>query len=395
MAATVRLYYDDPLLLAFDARVSGLGELGGRPTVILDRSAFYPESGGQMADHGTLGGLPVTDVQVDDAGVVHHLVEGTPPPVGAEVGGVIDRSRRRLHMALHTGQHMLSRALVDVARGETVSARLGETLCTIDLGLPALEERTLAEAEALVNAVVDDDVGIRSWFPAPGELASLPLRREPKVDSNVRVVQIGQFDVSPCGGTHCLSSAQVGLVKVVGLERYKGMMRVSFQAGRRAREELGQHSDLLRVLGREMTCGPIEVRTAIEKLRRELSATRDSLGGARARLAEVAAQELAASAGEGGGGEVVATFDDADAGFLRVVAKRLNEAGLLALLAARTPEALLILAARPAASDFDCGAFIKRLAAAHGGRGGGRVESAEGRLPSGADWAQAVAGARA
>ena len=228
---TALLYHADSTQLSFEATV--VGHAPG--AVILDRTAFYAEGGGQLADHGTLAGLPVTDVQIDDAGVVRHLVVGELPAVGASVSGQIDRARRRQYSALHTAQHMLSRALIEVAHAETVSARLGESSCTVDLDVPSLGEAEVARAEALVNALVEDDVSIRAWFPEASELASLPLRRRPKVSENVRVVAIGDFDVSPCGGTHCTQSAQVGLLEVTGMERYKGMMRVSFAAGRRAR----------------------------------------------------------------------------------------------------------------------------------------------------------------
>ncbi|HJZ84061.1 MAG TPA: alanyl-tRNA editing protein [Polyangia bacterium] len=391
MAATRRLYYDDSLLLAFRARVIAHGSLAGQPSVVLDQTGFYPESGGQMADRGALGGRPVRDVQVDDQGVVHHLVEGALPAVGGEVACEIERTRRRLHMALHTGQHMLSRALLDEAHAETVSSRLGETVCTIDLGRDPIDEREIARAESLASAVIDDDVPIRAFFPDPAQLAQLPLRREPKVAGEVRVVQIGDFDVSPCGGTHCERSAQVGLVKVTGVERYKGMTRISFQAGRRAREELGRHSELLRVLSRELTCGPEAVPQAIEKLRRELSGARESFGRVQGHLIEQAARELLADARSLGAPRVVAVFDQVDVGFLRALARRITaQPGMVALLAAQTSEGQHVVIARAQGSAVDCGALVKQLAAAHGGRGGGRPEIAEGRLPPGVDFAAAV-----
>jgi alanyl-tRNA synthetase len=387
MSATPRLYHDDPLLLAFGARVVEHGRWQDKPSVVLDRTAFYPESGGQMADRGSLADAPVLDVQADDEDRVHHLLDGPLPDIGVEVQGAIDPARRRLHMALHTGQHMLSRALSDVAAADTVSSRLGETLCTIDVDRAELDERAVAEAEALVNSVIDDDVTVRAFFPDAAELAALPLRRKPKVDSHIRVVMIGDFDVSPCGGTHCVRTAQVGLVKVNGIERYKGKMRVTFSAGRRAREELSRQSDLLHALGREFTCGPTDVPLAIQKLRRELTDARESLGEARGRLAERAALELVGAAHAKGETSVVAVFDGVDVPFLRAVAKRVTaEPKLVALLAARLSDGHHVLVARGSESDFDCGAFVKRVAAAHGGRGGGRPEAAEGRLPSDVDW---------
>jgi alanyl-tRNA synthetase len=148
MNGTPRLYFDDPLLVRFSSRVVAHGRFGERPSVILERTAFYPEAGGQMADRGTLGGHAVDDVQIDEAGVVHHLVAGGAlPEVGAEVAGEIDRDRRRAHMALHTGQHMLSRALVETAAAGTISSRLGDSACTIDVDAAKLEESDLALAE--------------------------------------------------------------------------------------------------------------------------------------------------------------------------------------------------------------------------------------------------------
>jgi alanyl-tRNA synthetase len=396
MSPTERLYYDDPFLHRFTARVAGHGTWSGAPSLVLERTAFYPEAGGQMGDRGVLGGLPVRDVQVDEQGVVHHLLdvpEGAALPVpGTELTGEVDRARRRVNMALHTGQHMLSRALVDVAGAATVSSRLGETLCTLDTDQDTLDERRVAEAEARVNDAIDEDLPIRAFFPTPQELAALPLRRAPKVTDHIRVIQIGDFDVSPCGGTHCTRTGQVGLVRVLGVERYKGKGRVLFSAGPRARRELWEEAGTLRALGRAFTCGPLEVPAAVDKLRRELTEAREALGAARARLAEHAAGELAAALEASPDKRVVAVLDGAGPEQLRAVAARLtSRPQAVVLLAGRLPDGLPVLIARGAGSSFGCGAFLKRAAEAAGGRGGGRPEHAEGRLPAGTDWPSLVA----
>jgi len=396
MTATERLYFADPFLFRFQGRVVAHGTWSGAPSVILDRTAFYPEAGGQMADRGVLGGLAVRDVQVDDAGVVHHVLAlpegGALPAVGEALDGEVERARRRVHMALHTGQHMLSRALVDVAQANTVSSRLGESLCTIDVDLEAIDEQKVLEAESVVNALIDDDVNIRAFFPTPEELAALPLRRAPKVTENIRVVQIGDFDVSPCGGTHCTRSAQVGLIRVVGLERYKGKMRVSFSAGGRARAELWKEASALRELGKGFSCAPVEVSAVVEKLRRELTEAREALGQTRSKLAHAAAAELVSALERSADKRVVAVLDDAGPELLRSIAVRLTAVPeAVALLAGRTPEGLAVLVSRGAKSDFNCGAFLKRAAQEAGGRGGGRPEHAEGRVPAGTDWPALVA----
>lgn len=391
MSSTERLYHADPFLHRFTARVVSHGTWGGAPSLVLERTAFYPEAGGQMGDRGVLGGLPVRDVQVDDAGTVHHLLdvpEGTALPApGTELAGEVDKERRRSNMSLHTGQHMLSRALVDVMGAATVSSRLGETLCTIDTDQDTLDERQVAEAEARVNAVIDDDLPIRAFFPTPEELAALPLRRAPKVTDNIRVIQIGDFDVSPCGGTHCTRTGQVGMVRVLGVERYKGKGRVLFSAGPRARRELWEEAGILRAMARAFTCGVPEVPTAVDKLRRELAEAREALGAARAKLAEHTAVELAAALDASPDKRVVAVLDGAGPEQLRAVAARLtSRPEAVVLLAGRLPEGMPVLIARGAGSAFGCGAFLKKAAEAAGGRGGGRPEHAEGRLPPGTDW---------
>ncbi len=384
--ATKRLYWDDPFLGEFRARF--VGHRDG--SLVLDQTAFYPEAGGQMADRGLLAGLAVVDVQVDDDGTIVHRVgaDSELPAVGEEIGGTIDRARRRTHMALHTGQHMLSRALLDEMRGETVSSRLGENACTIDLAIggardkgTAINEADLSRAEDLVNAVIDDDVAVRAFFPAPAELAALPLRRDPKVTDNVRIVAVGEFDFSPCGGTHCTRSAQVGLVRVTGVERYKGLVRVTFTAGPRARGELWRHDEVLRSLGREMTCGPAEVPAGLAKLRRDLAAVREALGQSRARLANAEAGELLADARRTGSDRVTALLDG-DVEYLRAVAKRITaEAGMSAVLGAAGAESIHVLCARGPGSSFDCGAFLKALAAASRRAWRGSAERAEGKIP--------------
>lgn len=375
MARTERLYLTDSKLFDFDARVIAHASHGGAPTVLLDRSAFYPEAGGQMADRGELAGLRVLDVQQDDEGHVHHRLDGPLPALGARVEGHVDRERRRLFMALHTGQHMLSAALAE--RGaETVSSRLGEATCTIDTNVAGLAPDLLEAAEEQVCALVEEGVPVRVLWPSAQELARLPLRRAPKVEEDVRVVCIGELDVSPCGGTHCASTSEVGVLRVLGSERYKGGTRVTFAAGRRARAVLFAESERLRALAARFTCGTEGVGAAVDKLRAELEGARASLGAARARLAASVADELGRAAE---GAHVVACVDEADAAMLRVVATRLLEG---------RPERVVVLgaldgsvlAARGASSSVDCGALVRALAARAGGRGGGRPERAEGKL---------------
>jgi alanyl-tRNA synthetase len=276
---------------------------------------------------------------------------------------------------------MLSAALLEVGGAATVSARLGESGCTIDLDKAGLTERQLAEAEDLVNAVIDDDAPIRAWFPAPGELAALKLRREPKVDDHIRVIAIGDFDRSPCGGTHCARTGQVGPVRVLAAERYKGGTRVTFAAGKRTRDVLGAHSDAIGALARAFSCQPGDVPATVEKLRRDLAEGREALKAAQRRWADALADRLLA-----GEGRVVAAIPGGDVDVLRALATKITAAGRDAVLAATNPDGTHVMIARAAGSTLDCGALLRSIAQACGGRGGGRADHAEGKLPAGVDW---------
>lgn len=389
---TRRLYHDDAYLRRFDAEVLAITAFKAKPAVVLDRTAFYPEAGGQLGDRGLLTGsaaaITVIDTQETDDGTIVHLISGEPPAVGSRVTGELDWLRRRQHMAQHTAQHLLSGALLDRAQAATVSARLGETGLTIDVARDRVPDGELAAAEDLANDVVDDDLAIRAWFPSPDELAALKLRRDPKVTADIRVVAIGEFDFSPCGGTHCARTSQLGAVRIVGAERYKGMTRVSFTTARRGRAELFSRDQVLRGLASQFSCGPAEVPLAIDKLRRDVDATGTELTQLRSRLATTIIAQLP------GTGRVVAALPG-DPELLRSIAAKLTAAGRDAILCADVDPGAgtgaTVVIMRAPGSTLDCGALWKQLAARLGGKGGGKADRAEGKLTGPiTDWSATI-----
>jgi alanyl-tRNA synthetase len=385
---TRRLYHDDAYLRRFDAEVIAITRHKATPAIVLDRTAFYPEAGGQLGDRGQLGDAQVIDTQETDDGTIVHVIRGESPAVGARVTGELDWVRRRQHMAQHTAQHLLSGALLDRAQAATVSARLGESALTIDVARDRVPEAELAAAEDLANDVIDDDLAIRAWFPDPDELARLKLRRDPKVDADIRVVAIGEFDFSPCGGTHCARTAQLGALRITGAERYKGMTRVTFTAARRGRAELFSRDQVLRGLASQFSCGPAEVPAAVEKLRRDADAAGAELTQLRSRLATTIIDQLIARVGATG--RVIAEIPG-DAELVRSIAAKLTGAGRDALLCAPDAGGASVVLMRAPGSSVDCAALWKQLAAQLGGRGGGRADRAEGRLGQAVtDWAATV-----
>ncbi|HEX4449502.1 MAG TPA: hypothetical protein VH143_01475 [Kofleriaceae bacterium] len=377
---TRRLYHDDAYLRRFDATVIAMTAYNDRPAAVLDQTAFYPEAGGQLGDRGTLGGVSVRDTQELDDGTIVHLVDEA-LPLGA-IAGDLDWARRRQHMAQHTAQHLLSGTLLERARAATASARLGESALTIDVTRDRVPDAELAAAEELANDLVDDDLAIRAWFPSADELAQIKLRRDPKVTADIRVVAIGDFDFSPCGGTHCTRTSQLGTIRITNSERYKGMTRVTFTAGRRARAELFTRDQVLRGLAARFSCAPAEVPAAIDKLARDVDAQSSELTALRGRLATLVAESL-----PGTGAAIAALPGDAE--MMRAVASKLVAAGRDALLYA--PDAGTVLLMRAPGSTVDCGALWKQLAAKLGGRGGGKADRADGRLANPIDdWASVV-----
>ncbi len=391
--STERLYFADATRLQFEAEVLEVRGLG----VVLRESAFYPEGGGQPADNGTLtvGGqrARVVDVQVDDAGVVLHTLDHVPEElcVGAAIAGVIDPARRREYTALHTAQHALSRALELEAQASTVSARLSGSGATIDVDRADIPEALLERAATLARSVIDDDVLVRAWFPGPGELASLPLRRRPKVEENVRVVAIGDFDFTPCGGTHTARSSALSPIAIVSTERHKGLTRVTFTAGPRGQRELGEvfRAGQRTAGGLKTTLGDLDA--AVERMRAELEALRSERGTLRASIAASVAKELCANVVEEGAGLVAFVRDDLDAGLLRDVSARVRDgladvpyARFVIGLGCAEPSGRPIVVSRAANGAGDAGKLLRAIASALGGKGGGRQEFAEGRVPSAA-----------
>lgn len=393
--ATAKVYWDDPFLLHGEATVLAQAEFSGSPSIVLDRTLFYPEGGGQLGDRGTLGELVVRDVQIDDDGVVHHLVESIPEGlVGKSVKLSVDGVRRRDHMSQHTGQHVLSRALIEVAKAETVSARLGADTSTIDVSLSALDERAIARAEDVVNELVLGDQIVRSHFPTPEELAAMPLRRAPKVSTGIRVIEVEGFDFTPCGGTHVHRTGQIGAVRITGVEKYKGGTRVTFLAGHRATHDARAKEGILRELARAFTCGIDDVPNAIGKLRADLKSRTDAFAGMRGELMQLLAERLhAAHPIDPAGTRIVVVREGDDLASLRALASALaRRPDVIAFAGSKDKDSgeLLVVVERGAQASFDCGAWLKKTAAALGGRGGGRPDRAEGRLPATADLAAAA-----
>ncbi len=251
---TERLYYKNSDLLEFETTIAEVGQTESGHFCVLDSSAFYPTSGGQFHDTGLLNKIPVSDVIENEKGRVLHITAAVVGNVGDRVRGSVDSQRRIDNCQKHTAQHILSQAFVTLFKMETVSVHLGDQYASIELKTKSVTDEQMYQAEELANQLIFDRLPIEIRFVDAVEAARLPLRKVPDRERKIRIVQIGEFDYSACGGTHCRNSAEVGLIKIIGVEKMRGNLSVKFLAGRLAIEDYKSRFDVTNRLANTLTC---------------------------------------------------------------------------------------------------------------------------------------------
>ncbi|MDX2030203.1 MAG: DHHA1 domain-containing protein [Blastocatellia bacterium] len=388
---TTKLYWSDSHQTRFGATVLAREERDGAQGIILDRTAFYPTGGGQPSDWGRIGSLEVHDVELLEDERIRHWVRGDGElVVGAEVECEIDWARRLEMMQQHTGQHILSQAFFQLFGAETHGFRITDHATEIDLTLEAQPdeiERAIAAAEELANRIVFEDRDIRIHEVTPDEAARLPLRKESFVTGCIRVVEIAEYDWSPCGGTHARRTGEVGLIAVKAWERAKKMTRVHFVAGVRALAEYRSASKAADAIALRLSVGRPEVDAAVAKIQEENRRLAKRVRELAEVAARVEADEIAASIGLSDGLRIaVRVFRDRDFEELKLLAHRLvEEDGVIALLATCEAGLARIVFARSAAlagrANTDMNVLVRAACERLGGRGGGKPDFAQGGGP--------------
>jgi alanyl-tRNA synthetase len=376
---TDRAYYLDSYTRTFSAQVRRHTTHNNKSAVILDKTYFYPTSGGQPNDMGTLNGVAVEDVVVDEAtkDVLHMLAA---PLTNDDVQAELNWPRRFDHMQHHSGQHILSRAFLNIAEAATIGFHLGADTVTIDLDNDKLSAATIERAEVLANEVVAANHTVRAWFPTPDELAQLVLRKTPDVDGPLRVVSIGDFDQTACGGTHVRQTAEVGPIKILKIEKQKKGTRVEFICGQRALTDYARKHGIVTSLAADFTCGVPDVPEVVGRQRAENQSLRKDLQAAKAELLDYEAARLLAGAVEQNGLKLISqSWPGRDTNDLRGLASKLAAAtGVVALLGAPGDKAVFVFA-RSADINRDMGALFKQaIGLLTGARGGGSPAMAQG-----------------
>lgn len=376
---TEQLYFDDPLTLEFTAQVTEFRPLdGGRFGLVLPRTYFYPTSGGQEHDIGSIGQAQVLDVYKDNGTIVHVVDRALPP---GEYPARIDRDRRIRAMQHHTGQHILSASFLEVADIESVSANInGDSPSTIDLELGEVTPDVLRQAEHFANGILFENRVVKSYSVTDADVHSIPFRKPPKVSGHIRVVEVDGFDITPCGGTHCLNTGMVGLIKIVKTERVNKKFRVHFVAGYQALDYFNVSQDVAQQAGALLETGLDGIPAALERKLDQLKAAQTELETLRAGLVAAEAGQLAASAQIVGSLRlVIALFHHRPGSDLRQLGMKLRDfPGIVALLATFDGQKLSLVVACAQDSGVDARELLKQHLAPFNGRGGGDASLAQG-----------------
>ena len=374
MDMTERLYYTDPYAREFNARVVKSDVVDGRPVVILDRTAFYPASGGQPFDIGTLGGSHVVDVIDDDRQGILHVLDA-PLHEGESVRGTIDWERRFDHMQQHTGQHLLSAAFDRLLDARTESFHLGTASSTIDLArLVTTAEIFRAEAEA--NRIVWEDRPVSIRFVDASAAATLALRKESLREGTLRLIDIQNYDVSACGGTHVTHTGAIGMIAVASWEKIRGGSRIEFVCGGRTLDSYRTLRDTMLAAGSALSTSLADLPVAVVRLQAETKKANRTVKDLQIRLARYEAQRLASR--EPDAREIVEVLEGWDQNGLKAIASALTSRAACSVLLVSAPSPSNVVVARSADGRTDAAAVLRALLERFGGKGGGRPDLAQG-----------------
>jgi alanyl-tRNA synthetase len=387
---TDRLYYHDSFLYDFEAEVSEVLN-SPRPALILDRTAFYPTSGGQVFDMGWITSdantkLRVTEVaDTEDGKVIHYLEATKDLQPGARVHGQIDATRRRDHMQQHSGQHVLSAAFLRLHNLPTVSFHMADDYCSIDLDTPTLTQKQIESAERLANEIILENRPLEVRFVTREEAGKLGLRKVPVTDRNeLRIIDIRDWDLSACGGTHVAQTGQIASVLLRKAEKVRQGWRVEFVAGQRAVATARRDFTALTETAALFSAHIYDVQQQAQKSLDELRSWRKQWERSQEELAAAQAAALLAETPEIKGRKIVVqSLADREINFVKLLAQKLTRLSpsAVALLASTSPQPSLVFA-QSAGQPFDMGGLMKETMTKLGGRGGGSKDLAQGGLTS-------------
>ena len=287
-----RLYYEEPYLQEFKGKILEKIKIDGKPALILDNTCFYPTSGGQPNDLGYIQSVPIVDVIEDNERIIHILKQGIEEECGDTVIGKIDWKRRFDHMQQHSGQHILSAAFEKLWNAETVSFHLGDEVCTLDIMKDDITPEEVKRGEVLANNVVLENKPIKTYFVNKEEVNKLNLRKIPPQKGDIRIVEIKDFDICACCGTHCGTTGEVGLIKILKWEKRGVKIRLDFICGKRSLKDYYWKNELIKNISNKLTIKDTELGETVERMLEERKETRKELREIKEKLQEYEVKKL-------------------------------------------------------------------------------------------------------
>ncbi len=366
---TQRLYYRDCYLTAFDATITDVREADGSWHTRLNRSAFYPTSGGQSHDRGLLGNETILDVFENDEGEVVHVTDKQPGRLGDTIHGEVDAAYRRVQRQKHTAQHIISNVAATDYDLVTVSVHLGDDYCAIELPAKEITDDTLRAIEDRANEIVLQNLPTTIHLVDAAEANKMPLRKPLRREGEVRILQIDDIEYSACGGTHVAATGEIGLIKLIGTEKLRGNSLIKFLPGALALDDYRTRFDVTDRLSRDLTCAVDDLPERFSKLSDQISELKRDLNAARKQLLPIRAEQMSHEIEHIG--RLAFSFsriDDDEAATLNQLAPMIADrtGGVAGLYAANR----LVVATAPS-SGVPAGELVRQLCAGMSLRGGG------------------------
>lgn len=378
---TIRLYHSDSYLREFAATVAGCLEYdSGKCGIILDQTAFYPESGGQPFDTGSINGIPVSAVYQEEDAIIH--IVNQPLPKGESVQGAIDWDRRFDYMQQHSGEHILSGAFLQIVSAANVGFHLNNFSGQIDIAMDSFSDDQAEAVEQLANSIVFENRPLHCEYIPADTLGALPLRKKPaKAYANIRVVNIGDFDLCPCGGTHVASTGEIGVIKIRSWERSKQHIRIDFVCGYRALKDYRQKNQAIAIMSARLSAPAETAVDAFAKKMEQLQTLHKECTQAKKMYTELLVEKLSAQAYEKAGIKIATACLETDADSVRRIAAALIEsANTVALIASldRENDKVQVVFSCSKELPLHMGNELKAVLLQVNGRGGGGPYSAQG-----------------
>ncbi|GGI13461.1 alanyl-tRNA editing protein [Gottfriedia solisilvae] len=371
-----KLYYEQSTLKEWTTSIVDIQEIDGLYHIKLEDSAFYPESGGQPSDSGTIDGIELIECIDHDTEVIHVLRE---KPKTDTVKCVIDWDRRLDHMQHHSGQHLLSAAIIELYDIPTISFHLGKDTVTIDLDTPSLTSNQLIQIELAVYQKIIENNEIKTYFVKKDQLHTLNLRKLPKVnDEDIRIVEITDIDVSACCGTHVKQTGEIGLLKLLKTEKVRQSTRLHFKCGNRALEEFQKTNQIVSSINQLFNTNSEQIKDKIEQTISELKEAQKEIDRLKALIFDSISNECLVNAKNG---IIFQSFTEEDMKDLQLLTKIIqNKQPSIIIFTSLKDNRLLFL--NQTGSDLHCGNVIKNILSQIDGKGGGNSQQAQATFDS-------------